>query len=108
MNEKKWRLVDDNVIVRFIDDLELEWWSNGVMEYQERTRSKLPSLQHFTAPSQLRFNASTFQRFNAAKPVLDLANKTVLPKRLGTHIINCVCHVERSETSLYVVRSVGH
>ena len=82
MNEEKWRLIDDDIVVTLIYDLELEWWTNGVMEYQERTRSKLPSLQHFTAPSQLRFNASTFQRFNAAKPVLDLANKTVLPKTL--------------------------
>jgi hypothetical protein len=23
-------------------------------------------------------------------PVLDLASKTVLPKRLGTHVINCI------------------
>jgi hypothetical protein len=32
MNEKKWRLIDYDIIVGFIDDFELEWWSNGVME----------------------------------------------------------------------------
>jgi len=29
VNEKKRRLIDDDVIVSLIDDLEMEWWSNG-------------------------------------------------------------------------------
>jgi hypothetical protein len=32
MNEKKWRLIDDDVIVGLIYDFEVEEWSNGVME----------------------------------------------------------------------------
>jgi len=32
MNEKKWRLIDDDVIVGFIDDFELERRSNGLLE----------------------------------------------------------------------------
>jgi len=32
MNEEKRRLIDNDVIVSLIDDLEMEWWSNGVME----------------------------------------------------------------------------
>jgi hypothetical protein len=32
MNEKKWRLIDDDIVVSLIDNFEMEWWSNGVME----------------------------------------------------------------------------
>jgi len=40
MNEKKWRLIDDDVIVGFIDDSEWEWRGDEVMEYRTRARSK--------------------------------------------------------------------
>ena len=56
-----------------------------------------------------------FKGYYSINPILQDSTRcltfyriTALPKRLGTHIINCVCHVERSETSLYVVRLVGH
>ena len=32
MNEKKWRLIDDDVVVSLIYDFEVEEWSDGVME----------------------------------------------------------------------------
>jgi hypothetical protein len=32
MNEKKWRLIDDNVVVSLIYDFEVEEWSNGLMD----------------------------------------------------------------------------
>jgi len=32
MNEKKWRLIDDYVIVGLIYDFEARQWNNGVME----------------------------------------------------------------------------
>ena len=32
MNEKKWRLIDDDVVVTLIYDFEVEKWSNGIME----------------------------------------------------------------------------
>ena len=32
MDEKKWRLTDDDVVVTLIYDFEMEEWSNGVME----------------------------------------------------------------------------
>jgi hypothetical protein len=32
MNEKKWRLVDDDVAVSLIYDFEVGEWNNGVME----------------------------------------------------------------------------
>ena len=32
MNEKKWWLIDDDVVIRLIDDFKLECWSDGVME----------------------------------------------------------------------------
>ena len=32
MNEKKRRLIDDDVVVSLIYDFEMEEWSNGVME----------------------------------------------------------------------------
>jgi hypothetical protein len=32
MNEKKWGLIDDDVVIGLIKNFELELWSNGVME----------------------------------------------------------------------------
>ena len=32
MNEKKRRLIDDDVVVTLIYDFEVEEWSNGIME----------------------------------------------------------------------------
>jgi len=32
MTEKKWRFIDDDVIVGFIDDIEMECWGNAIME----------------------------------------------------------------------------
>jgi hypothetical protein len=32
MDEKKWRLTDDDVVVTLIYDFEVEEWSNGIME----------------------------------------------------------------------------
>jgi hypothetical protein len=32
MDEKKWRLIDDDVVVTLIYDFEVEEWSNGIME----------------------------------------------------------------------------
>jgi hypothetical protein len=32
MNEKKWRLVDDDVIIGLINNFKTKQWLNGVME----------------------------------------------------------------------------
>ena len=32
VNKKKRRLIDDDIVVGLIDNPELEWWTNGVME----------------------------------------------------------------------------
>jgi hypothetical protein len=32
MRQQERGLIDDNVTIGLIDNLELEWWSNGVME----------------------------------------------------------------------------
>jgi len=32
MNEKKWRLIDDDVVIGLIYDFEVGEWRNGVME----------------------------------------------------------------------------
>jgi len=32
VTEKKWRLIDDDVIVGFINDTEMEYRGNGIME----------------------------------------------------------------------------
>jgi hypothetical protein len=32
MNQKKRRLIDDDVVIGLINDFKMEWWSNGVME----------------------------------------------------------------------------
>ena len=58
MNEKKWRLIDDDIAVSLIYDFELGEWNNGVME-------------EGTCESSKAITRSL---------VLDLANKTVLPK----------------------------
>lgn len=33
MNEEEWRFIHNDVIVRLIDDLEMESWSDGVMNW---------------------------------------------------------------------------
>ena len=67
MNEKKRRLIDDDVVVSLSYNFEVEKWSNGIMEKGMCAISKAmmdrPAIEHLI-------------------PVLDLANKTVLPKTL--------------------------
>ena len=58
MDEKKWRLIDDDVAVSLIYDFEMGECNNGVMEGGMCESSKAIT----------------------SIPVLDLANKTVLPK----------------------------
>ena len=66
MDEKKWRLIDDDVIVTLIYDFEVEEWSNGIMEEGICLSSKaITPINPAIGPSI---------------PVLDLANKTALPK----------------------------
>ena len=66
MNEKKRRLIDDDVVVTLIYDFEVEEWSNGIMEEGICLSSKAITRSiHAIEPSI---------------PVLDLANKTALPK----------------------------
>jgi len=67
MDEKKRRLIDDDVVVGLIYDLEVEESSNGVMEEGIFISSKA-----ITRPLVI----------EQAIPVLDLANKTALPKTL--------------------------
>ena len=47
MDEQKWRLIDDDVIVTLIYDFEVEEWSNGIMEEGICLSSKAitPSIQ---------------------------------------------------------------
>jgi hypothetical protein len=40
MNEKKRRLIDDNVVVCLVYDFEVEEWSNGLMEEEISRSSK--------------------------------------------------------------------
>jgi hypothetical protein len=65
MNEKKRRLIDDEIVVTLIYDFEVEDWSNEIMEEGIRLTSNLLLDQSAIEPSI---------------PVLDLANKTALPK----------------------------
>ena len=65
MDEKKRRLIDDHVVVTFIYDFEVEEGSNGIMEEGICLSSKAITRSIRIEPSI---------------PVLDLANKTVLPK----------------------------
>ena len=65
MNEKKRRLIDDDVVIGLICDFEVEEWSDGVMEEGICESSKA-----ITRPSGMEHSI----------PVLDLANKTALPK----------------------------
>ena len=65
MYEKKRRLVDDDVVIGLIYDFEVGERSNGVMEEGMCPSSKAITDQSITEPSI---------------PVLDLANKTALPK----------------------------
>jgi len=68
MNEKKWRLVDDEVILGLINNFEAKQGLDGVMEEGIRASSKVI--------------ARTSPRIERSIPVLDLANKTALPKTL--------------------------
>lgn len=68
MNEKKWRLIDDGVIIGLINNFKTEQWVNGVME-EGMGRSSKPIAQ--IGPL-----------IEHSIPVLDLANKTALPKTL--------------------------
>ena len=67
MDEKRRRLIDDDVIVGLIYDFEVEEWSNGIMEEEIFVSSK--AITRSLVIEQ-------------AIPVLDLANKTALPKTL--------------------------
>jgi len=40
MDEKKWRLIDDNVVVSLVNDFKTKWWSNRVMEEEICASSK--------------------------------------------------------------------
>ena len=68
MDEKKWRLIDDDVVVTLIYDFEVEEGSNGIMEEGICLSSKA------IIPQSV---------IEASIPVLDLVNKTVLPKTLS-------------------------
>ena len=92
VNKKKWRLIDDDVIVSLIRNFKTQQWVNRVIE------------EGICASSKAITRSLVIEQ---PIPVLDLANKTALPKRLGTHVINCTCHVERSETSLDILESIG-
>ena len=67
MNEKKRRLIDDKIVVTFVYDFEVEEWSNEIMEEGIRLTSK-PITRSISNRTVI--------------PVLDLANKTALPKTL--------------------------
>ena len=67
MDEKKRRLIDYDVIGGLINNFEARQWLNGVMEEGICASSK---------PIARRFTDRTLD------PVLDLANKTALPKTL--------------------------
>ena len=40
VNEKKWRLIDDDVVVSLIYDFEVEVWRNEVMDQRKFAGSK--------------------------------------------------------------------
>jgi|GraSoi_2013_80cm_1033760.scaffolds.fasta_scaffold227293_1 hypothetical protein len=65
MDQKKRRLIDDHVVVTLIYDFEVEEGSNGTMEEGMCLSSKANTINPPIEPSI---------------PVLDLANKTALPK----------------------------
>ena len=67
MNEKKRRLIDDDVVVSLIYDFEVEEWRNGIME------------EGMCAEFKGYYSDHSVNR-NPRFPVLDLANKTALPK----------------------------
>jgi len=68
MDEQKWRLIDDDVIVTLIYDFEVEEWSNG-----NNGRGDMPEFKGYY---------SVNPAIGPSIPVLDLANKTALPKTL--------------------------
>jgi hypothetical protein len=65
MDQKKRRLIDDHVVVTLIYDFEVEEGSNGIMEEGICLTSKAITINPPIEPSI---------------PVLDLDNKTALPK----------------------------
>jgi hypothetical protein len=65
MNKEKRRLIDDEIVVGLIYYFETEEWGNGIMEEGIHLTSK-PILDQAAIELSI--------------PVLDLANKTALPK----------------------------
>ena len=66
MNEKERRFIDDEVVVCLIYDVEVQIWSDGLMEEGICGSSKC--IDHSVIGGRI--------------PVLDLADKTALPKTL--------------------------
>jgi hypothetical protein len=59
MNQEERRLIDHHILVCFVNDLELQWWSNGVADDGE---FKQPLLHHSNipnAPPSLTFRLKT-------------------------------------------------
>jgi hypothetical protein len=54
MNEKKWRLIDDDVVVSLIYDFKVEESSNGVIEWRTTAGSNTiaPALQYSIASAR--------------------------------------------------------
>jgi hypothetical protein len=68
MNEEKRRLIDDDVIIGLINNFKTKQWLDRVMEKGMRAGSKpIARINHL---------------IEETIPVLDLANKTALPKTL--------------------------
>jgi len=68
MNEEKRRLIDDDVIISLINNFKTKRWADSVMEEGMRSSSKpIARINHL---------------IEETIPVLDLANKTALPKTL--------------------------
>ena len=65
MNEKKRWFIDDDVLVSLVYDFEVRKWTNGVMDERMSASSKI----FMCRPA-----------IEKPIPVLDLTNKTVLPK----------------------------
>ena len=66
MNEQKRRFIDDDVVVCLIYDVEVQIWVDGLME--EGTCGSSKGIDHSVTGGRI--------------PVLDLADKTALPKTL--------------------------
>jgi hypothetical protein len=87
MSQKKWRFIDDDVILGLVDDIEVEHQLSLTLWVVRPTRNP-------EARATLTITLTSLL-------------KAALPKRLATHMVNCVCHVERSETSLYFAVLIG-